>query len=102
MMSFFLILCNLLVNWDHGGLPACIVEIREELGFSKAEIGSLGSYVYLGFVFGSMFNGVISDKFTNKQVLLAGLVLNGLGALMYITFWDFYILSFARFMSGCG
>jgi hypothetical protein len=43
---------NLLINVDHGILPACTAELRDDLKFSNVNIGILGSLVYLGLVLG--------------------------------------------------
>jgi len=91
------------MNFDHGALPAALVEMREDLKFSKTNMGSLGSYVYFGFVIGSISNmTILTDRFSDKFILSASFALNGVGALMYIYFVNYYALSFARFLSGFG
>ena len=91
------------MNFDHGALPAALVEMREDLGFSKTNMGSLGSYVYFGFVVGSITNAtILIDKFSDKTIISASFALNGIGAMAYIYFENYYALSFARFMSGFG
>jgi predicted MFS family arabinose efflux permease len=91
------------MNFDHGAIPAALVEMKDELGFSKPEMGSLGSYVYLGFVVGAILNmTVLTNRFSDKTILCWAFVLNGIGAQAYIYFWNYYALSFARFVSGFG
>ena len=91
------------MNFDHGALPAALNDMRIDLKFSKLEMGSLGSYVYGGFVIGAIVNATIFDTyFTNKFTLCLAFILNGVGALLYITNTNYTILSFARFMSGFG
>lgn len=46
--------CNLLINIDHGILPACTAELRNDLELSNVNIGLLGSLVYLGLVLGKL------------------------------------------------
>ena len=71
----------MLMNFDHGAIPAALVEMSDELKFSKSEMGSLGSYVYLGFVVGSIVNmTVLTNRYSDKTILSWAFVLNGLGA----------------------
>ena len=103
MIALFLSISCLLMNFDHGALPAALVDMRKDLKFSKVMMGSLGSYVYAGFVVGSIVNATIFDSYcTNKFTLSLAFILNGVGALLYINNTEYYILSFARFMSGFG
>ena len=53
-ICIFLFFCNLLNNMDHGALPAALPDVKKELGFRNVEMGSLGSYVFLGFVVGNI------------------------------------------------
>ena len=45
---------NLMINLDHGILPACTAEVREDIGISNLDLGILGSLVYLGQVLGKL------------------------------------------------
>jgi len=58
-LGLFFVFCNILLNFDNGALPACLTEVMEDLDFNKLTMGSLGSYVYAGFVVGSFVNGSI-------------------------------------------
>ena len=103
MVTLFLTIGNLLMNFDHGALPAALVDMRKDLGFSKVYMGSLGSYVYGGFVIGSFINATLFDTYlSNKKSLMLAFSLNGVGSLLYITNTQYYVLSFARLMCGVG
>jgi hypothetical protein len=41
-----------MINMDHGILPACTAEVRDDLDLDSADLGLLGSLVYLGLVIG--------------------------------------------------
>jgi hypothetical protein len=41
-----------MINVDHGILPAATTELRADLNLSEIDLGTLGSVVYLGLVFG--------------------------------------------------
>lgn len=45
---------NLIINIDHGVMPAGAIVIRQDLGESNTEYGLLGSIVFLGLVLGSI------------------------------------------------
>jgi hypothetical protein len=47
-----IVLTNLMVNMDHGILPACIDVIRNDINIGNKEVGLVGSIVYLGLVAG--------------------------------------------------
>ena len=69
-LGLFFVLCNILLNFDNGALPACLTNLMDELKFNKVVMGSLGSYVYFGFVIGSIANGSLFVKylhFKNKS-----------------------------------
>ena len=67
VIGIFFVFCNILLNYDNGALPACLTEIADELDYDKVTMGSLGSYVYLGFVFGSIVNGSIFVKYLSYK-----------------------------------
>ena len=88
---------------DSGMLPASLAEVMEELQFDKVTMGSLGSYVFLGFVVGSIANGSIFVKYlTYKQIILLAMALNACGALLFTWVVQYYPAAFARFMCGFG
>lgn len=41
-----------MVNMDHGILPACTEEVRQDVGLANTDLGIMGSIVYLGLVVG--------------------------------------------------
>ena len=103
LINVFFAISNIMMNFDHGAIPAALIEMKDELKFSKSEMGSLGSYVYLGFVIGSIVHmTVLTNKFSDKTILCMAFICNGVGAQAYIYFWNYYALSVARFISGFG
>ena len=102
MMCFFLLFSNLLNNLDHGALPSALTDIKKDLQFTNVMMGSLGSYVFMGFVVGSLASSFMIDIFSYKIVLCLSLIGNAVGALLFITNTNYYVVSFARFLSGFG
>ena len=55
--TFFIIfMSNILINIDHGSLPACVQDIQNDLGIHDFLFGILGSLVYAGITIGFSFN----------------------------------------------
>lgn len=69
-----MILTNVLINLDHGILPACTTQMQERLDMDEAELGILGSIVYLGISIMGMFAGRIYQHFSSKIVTLVALL----------------------------
>ena len=51
----FIMMVNIWINFDHGVMPAGGSTIQEELGLSNTRFGGLGSIVFVGLAFGSVF-----------------------------------------------
>jgi hypothetical protein len=48
------LLTYVIINMDHGVIPACTSELKEDLEFEDFFLGLLGSLVFLGFIAGSL------------------------------------------------
>ena len=59
MLFIVIFFTNLMINMDHGILPACTAEVRDDLDLNNWQLGLLGSLVYLGQVTGT------ATKFAN-------------------------------------
>jgi OPA family glycerol-3-phosphate transporter-like MFS transporter len=53
-------------------LPLASGEIRNELGFSKAQIGSIITTALLAYACGQIVNGLLADRFGGKRAMLIG------------------------------
>lgn len=47
-----LFFCNLLINIDHGVIPAATLSLKTDLEIDNIALGSLGSLVFLGLTLG--------------------------------------------------
>ena len=63
-------------------------------------MGALGSLVFLGLVIGSATASFIFNSFSYKSIILVSLFLNAAGSILFILKKDYYIMCFARFISG--
>mmetsp|Transcript_2678 Transcript_2678/g.4508 ORF Transcript_2678/g.4508 Transcript_2678/m.4508 type:complete len:211 (+) Transcript_2678:290-922(+) len=93
--------CNLVVNIDHGTMPACSIEIKEKVQIQNLKFGMLGSIVYVGLTFGSIFaTGLFSKGKWIKPTLVASLLLNVVSLLLFTETSSFYVMVFFRAMIG--
>ena len=46
------LLMNMLINFDHGVMPAAAIEMKRDLNLSNTEYGMLGSVVFIGLTLG--------------------------------------------------
>src|SRR5438046_9698131 len=53
-------------------LPLASSEIRNELGFSKAQIGSIITTALLAYACGLIVNGFLTDRLGGKRAMLIG------------------------------
>lgn len=52
--------------------------IANDLGFSKSELGMLGSILYLSYGFSKFLSGVLSDRSNPRYFMAVGLILTGI------------------------
>jgi predicted MFS family arabinose efflux permease len=96
-LIFFL---DILINFDHGALPSASVAIKNDVLLSNVEFGSLGSFVFLGLVIGSLGATFLLGMFKFRTLLALSFLGNGVGLVMFTMTEQFYVLCFARFISG--
>ena len=87
-------------NLDHGALPAALTAIMKDLKIKEVEMGALGSLIFFGLVIGSATATVVLEKFQYKHTLLFAMAVNGFGLMMMTITEEYYLLCFARLMSG--
>ena len=62
------LLSNLFLNYDTGVIPASLIEITKEIHLDYSEQALIGSLVYLGLSFSSIFVSLIFTKFGPSKV----------------------------------
>ena len=92
--------CNVLVNLDHGIIPAATKEIKSDLAITEAELGLMGSVVYAGFLVGSAFSGAIFQKYNTKCIVIAVISLYMLSLLIFPLTTMPFLLGCSRFLVG--
>ena len=99
-MCIALFIFDISINFDHGAIPAGIKEMQDELEISTTKLGNLGSLVFFGLSCGTVLSANIVGKVSWKTILTCSLFGNGLGLFLYSYFSNYYILCFARWLSG--
>ena len=91
---------NLIINIDHGVMPAGAIVIKEYIDVSNTEYGLLGSIVFAGLVLGSLAATVVYNNVNPKVVLATVMALNALSQLAFTTTKEYYYLISSRFLTG--
>ena len=103
VVSFLFILVlfmNILINVDHGVMPAGSIVIKEALGINNKLYGLLGSTVFAGLTMGSIGATILFQKCNTKYVLMIVMILNGFSQLLFVMTKEYYVLMASRFMTG--
>ena len=98
----FLLICsiNILINCDHGAIPAGTTELKQTKNISNVQLGTIGSLVYLGLVLGSISGGYIFSTYASKWVIINSLLATCI-FLYFFTVSNYYLtMAFCRI--GCG
>ena len=89
-LSFALIFfLNLIINIDHGVMPAGAIAIKGYLGVSNTEYGLLGSIVFFGLVLGSLAASFVYNTVNTKAVLFSIMSLNAVAQLVFTMTTDY-------------
>ena len=94
------LLSDLFINYDSGVIPAALIQITKEINLDYSEQAMLGSLVYLGFSFASIFAGLIFSKYSPKNICAIILILNSISCLIFSFSSDKNILFLMRFFMG--
>jgi len=94
------LLSNLFLNYDTGVIPASLIEITKEIHLDYSEQALIGSLVYLGLSFSSIFVSLIFTKFGPSKVCSVILLLNLISCFIFSFSSNKIILFSMRFMMG--
>lgn len=73
LLIFYL---NILVNVDHGAIPAATTVLKRELNLDNVALGTIGSIVYLGLVLGALSAGPIFSSYSSKWIICMSLLIS--------------------------
>ena len=94
------LLSNLFLNYDTGVIPASLIEITKEINLDYSEQALIGSLVYLGLSFSSIFVSLFFTKFSPSKVCSTILLLNLISCFIFSFSSNKIILFIMRFMMG--
>ena len=94
------LLSDLFLNYDTGVIPASLIEITKEIDLDYSEQALIGSLVYLGLSFASIFVGFIFSKFSPSKVCSVILLLNCISCFIFSMSINKSILFTMRFLMG--
>ena len=100
MVLRFVFFFSIMINTDHGALPAGIKQMQDELELDTLQLGNFGSLVFFGLAIGSVCATLIVSLFTWKQMLGITFLGNCMGLFLFGISHDYLVLCFARFFSG--
>jgi predicted MFS family arabinose efflux permease len=92
---------NILINVDHGSLPACVQDIQTDLGIHDFQFGILGSLVYAGITIGSAISSwIFQNSVFIKPSLYLSLLLNAISLILFTATNYFYVDAILRVLIG--
>ena len=94
------LLTNILINIDHGTLPAITIILQRDLDIEAWKIGLLGSLVYLGLSVGSLLAPFLFLRVSPKIILNVSLLLNGASLFVFTLPGGFATLAVSRTFVG--
>ena len=94
------LLSDLFLNYDTGVIPASLIQITKEIDLDYSEQALIGSLVYLGLSFASIFVGFIFSKFSPSKVCSVILLLNCISCFIFSMSINKSILFTMRFFMG--
>ena len=94
------LLSDLFLNYDTGVIPAALIQITKEINLDYSEQAMIGSLIYLGFSFASIFAGLIFSKYSPKNVCAIILLLNCVSCLIFSFSSEKSVLFLMRFFMG--
>ena len=100
MVCMYIFFLDILINVDHGAIPAALNEISRDLEVSDAKMGGLGSLVFFGLVIGSATAGFIFGRISYKYILFISMIINGTSLWLFTAKADYMYMCIARFITG--
>lgn len=95
-----ILITYLIVNFDHGIVPAAIHELEKDLRIDDLALGLLGSLVYLGLMLGSIVSGPLINKINNKFLICFTICGNLTCVVIFPFVESFLVISISRVFVG--
>jgi MFS family permease len=95
-----LFIVNILINIDHGAIPAATTILKRDLMLDNISLGILGSLVYLGLVLGAISASMLFQMYSSKWIISVSLFLSCFFLYTFTVSINIIWLSISRL--GCG
>lgn len=99
-MMLYVFIINIMVNLDHGAMPAALIDISNDVSFTDQQMGTLGSLVFLGLFMGSINSSYLMYRLKHKTIIIITLVLNGISLYLFTVKSNYYCMCISRFIAG--
>lgn len=76
IIFFLIFLINMIINFDHGMIPAATTTLKLNLNLNNFQLGIIGSLVYLGLVLGALSAGFLYQNYSPKWVVSIALIMS--------------------------
>ena len=102
LIFYLIFFINLFNHLDHGAISACNTYLMNELNLSHADLGFIGSLVYLGLTFGAILAGYIFNIYTPKWIVSISILITYIHLFLFVL-EDFYVVfsSFLYYLFSC-
>lgn len=102
MVGTVLILTYFFESIDNGAIGFFLPVYAKEFKLDNATLGFVGTISNIGYMFGALLAGLLSDIFGRKKVIIASMLFWGLCGLMLANAWTLNVLLVARVLLGFG
>lgn len=75
LIFLLIVLINMIINFDHGAIPAATTTLMNELNLDHVAIGMIGSLVFLGLTLGASSAGPLFNNYAPKYVVTLGILM---------------------------
>ena len=100
LIFYLIFFINLFNHLDHGAISACNTYLMNELNLSHADLGFIGSLVYLGLTFGAILAGYIFNIYTPKWIVSISILITCIFLYSLTISNTFISLCISRFLCG--
>ncbi len=87
---------NLLINIDHGVVPAATTRLKDDLKINNSQLGLLGSVVYFGLTLGSFIAPTLIRRIPPKIIILVSLTFEAIFLISFTVTKVFPLLLICR------
>ena len=100
LLFWLIFIINLFNHLDHGAIAACTTYLMTELNLDHADLGIVGSLVYLGLTCGASLAGMLFSAYTPKWIVSISIIASCIFLYSLTDSTSMLGLCFSRFCCG--